>query len=161
MKKAIVSLMAMVTIGNVLIPSTVSVKAAEVSSISTNENLFSPKKINATLENFKIFLANKGLTIEEAKQLNSSEKEEIIQEYIDYLSTARVGINVIFGAITAAMTIVTGLYNAGHYAARQLDTRGILTKKEYKPNGGWIMAGIIAAFGIPAAMGFDDYMYNR
>lgn len=86
MKKAIVSLMAMVTIGNVLIPSTVSVKAAEVSSISTNENLFSPKKINETLENFKNFLANKGLTIEEAKQLNSSEKEEIIQEYIDYSS---------------------------------------------------------------------------
>lgn len=31
----------------------------------------------------------------------------------------------------------------------------------YKPNSGWIMAGITASFGFPAALGFDDYMYNR
>lgn len=46
-------------------------------------------------------------------------------------------------------------------AARQLHTRGMLTKEQYKPNGGWWMAGIAVAFGIPASLGFDDYMYNR
>ncbi|MDT2734444.1 hypothetical protein SDC9_99556 [bioreactor metagenome] len=63
--------------------------------------------------------------------------------------------------ISGALAIIQGMYNVGRYAAKQCVSRGILSKKEYKPNGGWIMAGITASFGFPAALGFDDYMYNR
>lgn len=69
--------------------------------------------------------------------------------------------STVLATIAAAMAVTRGMYEAGYYAARQLHTRGMLTKEQYKPNGGWWMAGIAVAFGIPASLGFDDYMYNR
>lgn len=39
--------------------------------------------------------------------------------------------------------------------------RGILSKKDYKLKVRWIMDGITATFVLHAALGFDDYMYDR
>ena len=98
------------------------------------------------------------------KIVTSQNRDQLVLEFEDYYNRrpqTRAAMSTVLATIAAAMAVTRGMYEAGYYAARQLHTRGMLTKDQYKPNGGWWMAGIAVAFGIPASLGFDDYMYNR
>ncbi len=98
------------------------------------------------------------------KTVTPENREELLNGFIDHLSTqqqSRIALESILAIVGGAIAVISGMYNAGRYAAKQCVSRGILSKKNYKPNGGWIMTGIAVSFGLPAAMGFDDYMYDR
>lgn len=58
------------------------------------------------------------------------------------------------------IAIVGAGYAAGHWAASEAHKRFGLSVASYKSNRWWWRAGIAAAAGIPAAVGFDDYFYG-
>ena len=110
----------------------------------------------STVQYFKYYFYGKIVT--------PDNQDELMDGYLEFLSTkpqGRIALETIISIVGGAIAIISGMYNAGRYAAKQCVSRGILTKKSYKPNGGWIIAGITAAFGLPATLGFDDYMYDR
>lgn len=111
---------------------------------------------STTVEYFKDYFYGKTVTLHN--------QDKLMDGYLEFLSTrpqGRIALESIIGIVGGAIAIVSGMYNAGRYAAKQCVSRGILSKKSYKPNGGWIMTGIIATFGLPTVLGFDDYMYDR
>ncbi|MBO0480815.1 hypothetical protein [Candidatus Enterococcus courvalinii] len=175
--KVVTGLLSVITISGALAP-TVTVLAEENNQIKlTNEQTSTQEtyvlnennqNYNQAVKYLKENASSFSVKYFEAyfygKTVTSKNRDELLNGYLEFLSTkphSRVGIEVILGIIASAIAIIQGMYNVGRYAAKQCVSRGILSKKEYKPNGGWIMAGITASFGFPAALGFDDYMYNR
>ncbi|EOH52470.1 hypothetical protein UA3_02596 [Enterococcus faecium EnGen0263] len=172
--KLIAGLLSVVALSGAIIPST-SVLAAEKMPVATIDQEQSSYVLNEENENY-----NKAIEYLEAngnemsvqyfqeyfygKTVTANNQDELMDGYFAFLATkpgGKIALETILGIVASAMAIVSGMYNAGRYAAKQCVSRGILTKKSYKPNGGWIMAGITVAFGLPAALGFDDYMYDR
>ncbi|MBO0483091.1 hypothetical protein [Candidatus Enterococcus courvalinii] len=176
--KMIAGLFSVITITGSVMP-TVTTFAAEKSPMATisaqtnseektyvlNENNENYQKAieylennasSATVKYFKEYFYGKTVT--------PDNQDQLMDGYLEFLSTkpqGKVALETILAIVASAIAIIQGMYSAGRYAAKQCVSRGILTKKSYKPNGGWIMAGITVSFGLPAALGFDDYMYDR
>lgn len=52
--------------------------------------------------------------------------------YLEFLSTkpqSRIAIETILGIVASSIAIIQGLYNAGKYAAKQVISRGIISKR--------------------------------
>lgn len=175
--KVVTGLLSVITISGALVP-TATVLAEENNQINLTNEQTSTQEIYVLNENNQNYNQAVKYLKEHAtslsvtyfkeyfygKTVTSENHDALLDGYLEFLSIkphSRVGIEVILGIIASSIAIIQGMYNFGRYAAKQCVSRGIFSKKEYKPNGGWIMAGITASFGFPAALGFDDYMYNR
>jgi len=79
------------------------------------------------------------------------------QEAIDKLLSKRV---IGLDDVLSLIAIIGAGYAAGHWAGAQAHKRFGLTPAKYKANRWWWRAGITAAAGVPAAVGFDDYFYG-
>lgn len=176
--KMLAGIFSIITITGSVVP-TVTTFAAEKSSLSTNstqasstEKTYVLNENNANYQKAVEYLEKNAssTTVKYFKEyfygktVTPDNQEQLMDGYLEFLSTkpqGRVAMETILAVVASAIAIIQGLYSAGRYAAKQCVSRGILTKKSYKPNGGWIMAGITVSFGLPAALGFDDYMYDR
>lgn len=140
------------------------------------ENSNFEKAIQMLEKNNEVELANDLQEFFEDKTVTPENKDQLVTEFLMYTNSGSLapsipggiqtqsiagGTAAVLGAIAAAMAVTKGMYEAGQYAARQVDSRGILTKSQYKPNGGLWMTAITVGVGWSAALGFDDYMYGR
>ncbi|MFV0559957.1 MAG: hypothetical protein ACK5NA_04495 [Enterococcus sp.] len=82
-------------------------------------------------------------------------------EQIYALANKEHGTRIISLGIVLELIALAGVgYEAGHWAASEAHKRFGLSVASYKANRWWWRAGIAAAAGIPAALGFDDYFYG-
>ncbi|MEQ7178760.1 hypothetical protein [Enterococcus thailandicus] len=101
------------------------------------------------------------------KELNSIDKTQNFTPTADQLKQIDNLLNRnhnarIFGLddVLELIAIVGVGYAAGHWAASEAHKRFGLSAVSYKSNRWWWRAGIAAAAGVPAAVGFDDYFYG-
>jgi hypothetical protein len=87
----------------------------------------------------------------------TQDQQQKIDNILEKHNTTRViGID----DVLALIGIIGAGYAAGHWAGAEAHKRFGLTPASYKQNRWWWRAGISAAAGIPAAIGFDDYFYG-
>ncbi|MEY8444749.1 hypothetical protein AALA44_00765 [Enterococcus ratti] len=171
--KFIAGLFSVVTITGSLTSTITTFAAEKIPTITVNSQNSSNKEtyvLNENNENYNKaveYLEKNGnrATVQYFKDyfygriVTPDNQNELMDGYLEFLSTkpqGRMALETIISIVGGAIAIISGMYNAGKYAAKQCVSRGVLTKKSYKPKG-WIMAGITAAFGLPVALGFEDY----
>lgn len=105
-----------------------------------------------------------GLTDNELNSIDKTQKftptaDQLLQ--IDNLLSQHHNARILgIDDVLELIAIVGAGYAAGHWAASEAHKRFGLSAASYKANRWWWRAGIAAAVGIPAAVGFDDYFYG-